>query len=371
MDESKNSRPRAMVCPLNWGLGHASRCIPLIQKLQSSGFDVIIAADGHSLALLQEEFKNVKTITFPGFSPRFSSRNNQVSRIPSWLFSLAINTFKEHRTIKYLVKENKIDVVISDNRYGLFTKEAKSVFITHQIMFKTPAFLKFTEPLLYLINRFFILNFDFCWIPDLPGCDNLSGDLSHKYPLPGNASFIGLLSRFMNYKETCPEKSSNVLALLSGPEPQRSIFEKLIIDNLIQTNKPGIIIKGTPLMPGPIELNKIILHYNHLNTDDLAKRITESEFVICRSGYSTLMDLTVLGKKSVLFVPTPGQTEQEYLAKRLSKLGWINFVLQNNFTLDNSSGCEKKPCGINLPADDTLLDMQIKSLIDSLKTLRS
>ncbi|MFZ4706226.1 MAG: glycosyltransferase [Bacteroidales bacterium] len=355
-----------MVCPLNWGLGHAARCIPIIHKLQLAGFEVIVAADGRALALLEEECSDIKSITLPGFSPDFPSGRNLILKIPGWLCSLSWHTFKEHQDISLLVDEHNIDVVISDNRFGLFTKKAKCVFITHQVMFKTPLPLKFSEPFLYRINRFFINKFDVCWIPDLPGSDNLSGDLSHKYPLPENARFIGLLSRFQREKVAEEIADKSVLALLSGPEPQRTIFEGLIIGQLKKTSIPATIVRGTPSELNSKEPVNNVSLYNHLLTGELAGNIRKAGFVICRSGYSTLMDMAVLGKKAVLLVPTPGQTEQEYLAKRLHKLGWMNYQDQNNFNIDKPANEVGEYCGINLPTDETLLDMQIEALRISL-----
>jgi len=361
-------KPRVMVCPLNWGLGHASRCIPVIRKLQQSGFDVTAAADGRSLALLKEECEDVSFITLSGFSPRFSLGNTLIFRIPVWLVSLAWHTYKEHRALQGLVADNKIDLVISDNRFGLFTRKARCVFITHQVMFKTPRFLRFMEAMLYRINRFFIQKFDECWIPDLPGTENLSGDLSHKYPLPKNACFIGLLSRFQRdkFSETVADK--NILALLSGPEPQRSIFEGLILDWLKESNHSATIVRGTPSETAGARFPENIRQFNHMMTGELALNIRNAGFVICRSGYSTLMDLAVLGKKPVLLIPTPGQTEQEYLARRLSELGWFNYLAQDKFNPENINRKIRNFSGISLNCDENLLDGKISELLRVLKS---
>jgi uncharacterized protein (TIGR00661 family) len=366
MIDLKKDKLRVLVCPLNWGLGHASRCIPVIRRLKAEGFEVIVAAEGRALALLQEECGKIIIIRFPGFSPRFSSGRNLLLKIPGLLLSLAWHTLREHQKISRLVAENRIDVVISDNRFGLFTTKAKCVFITHQVMLKTPLYLKFTEPILYRINRYFIHKFDACWIPDLPGTDNLSGDLSHKYPLPNNASFIGLVSRFGRNKTTEYVTDGNLLALLSGPEPQRTTFERLINDQFEKENRKATIIRGTPSEKVEKESFNKILRINHLNTDRLAHLITYSDYVVCRSGYSTLMDLAVLGKKQVILVPTPGQTEQEYLAERLQEIGWMDFQPQNKFNLEKKIHDEKQYGGINLPTGEYLLDNQIKALVEDL-----
>jgi uncharacterized protein (TIGR00661 family) len=366
MVELKKHKPMVMVCPLNWGLGHASRCIPIIRKLQFAGFEVIVAAEGRALSLLQEECSDINFIILKGFSPRFSSGKNIILKVPVWFFSLAWHTLREHYVLSKLVEEFNIDVVISDNRFGLFTKKARCIFITHQVMFKAPRFFKFAEPLLYRINRFFVQRFNSCWIPDIPGSENLSGDLSHKYPLPKNAIFIGLLSRFQRDPFPGESEDSNTLALLSGPEPQRTIFEGLILDQLRKTNLTATIIQGSPNKLINTESLDNVRIYNHLKTDDLAIVIRKADVVICRSGYSTLMDLAVLGKKAVLLVPTPGQTEQEYLAKHIQELGWMNYQVQNEFNLDTINKDIWEFSGIPLPTNESLLDTQIAAIVLSL-----
>jgi uncharacterized protein (TIGR00661 family) len=368
MIDLKKVKPRVMVCPLNWGLGHASRCIPVIRKLQLEGFEVFAAAEGRAMSLLKEECPNIEFINLPGFSPSVSSGNNLILKIPGWMISLAFHTLKEHSAIQRLVTENNIDIVISDNRFGLFTTKAKCIFITHQIMFKTPRYLRFAEPLLYRINRFFIQKFDVCWIPDLPGAENLSGDLSHKYPLPKNAGFIGLLSRFSNTRTKESTPNDSLLALISGPEPQRSILEDLILDQLKKTKHRAIIISGTPAEFTNNELRENISQYNHLLTDELSEVILSAGIVISRSGYSTLMDLAVLGKKSAILVPTPGQTEQEYLAQRLQQLGWLNYQQQDKLKLDNIYNYIAEYKGIDLQGNETLLDMQVTAILSGLDT---
>jgi uncharacterized protein (TIGR00661 family) len=366
MVDFRKHKPRVMVCPLNWGLGHASRCIPIIRMLKEAGFEVIIAAEGRALSLLKEELNDIDAIIFKGFSPRFPSEKNIILKVPVWLISLAWYTLKEHYALPKLVKEYDIDIVISDNRYGLFTKKAKCIFITHQVMIKIPRCFKFAETLLYQINRYFIQKFDSCWIPDLPGPENLSGDLSHKYPLPVNTNFIGLLSRFRSGPESGATDSGNILALLSGPEPQRTIFEKLLLDQFKKTNHPATIIQGKPSVNFNNESIENVSILNHLRIEDLSFNIKNAGIVICRSGYSTLMDMAVLGKKEVLLVPTPGQTEQEYLAERLRKLGWMNFQTQNVFNLDHAVNDIEAYNGILLQSDESLLNIQIKALIQSL-----
>jgi len=363
--------PRVLVCPLNWGLGHASRCIPVIRKLQHAGFEVLVAADCRALTLLQTECADLVHIRLPGFSPRYSTGSGLIWKILSWMPSLVWHTAIEHRTISRLVEEHKISVVISDNRFGLFTTKAKSIFITHQIMIKAPRILSFTEPVLYRINLFFIKKYDYCWIPDLPGSDNLSGDLSHRYPLPQNAHFIGLLSRFSKNNSSSPFMNGPLLAVLSGPEPQRTILEELILEQLGTLNQAATIVSGTPENKMPAKSTNQITMLAHMKPKELAEAITWAGIVVCRSGYSSLMDMAVLGKKAVLVVPTPGQTEQEYLAARVQAKGWFNAQNQQNFDLRGAIADANKCKGIALQTGESLLDEQISMLSKLLATTRA
>lgn len=225
---------------------------------------------------------------------------------------------------------HRFDCIISDNRYGLRHRDAKSILLTHQVMIKMPVWLKLFEYPVYLISRLLISRFDECWIPDFRDSPGLSGDLSHKYPLPKNSKFIGPLSRF-NYPIKLPEScGSSIVVLISGPEPQRSIFEKIILKQLQLIDKPAFVVSGKPESAGEFKKMKNITLYPHLDTPTLEGLISTAEAVICRSGYSSLMDLYKLGSKALL-IPTPGQTEQIYLAELHQNLH--NFISRNQSEL--------------------------------------
>lgn len=362
MSDNLPQKPKVLICPLDWGLGHASRCIPIIHKMQDAGFEVLIAADGRARELLQTECADLLHIRLLGFSPRLSKGSQLIWKILWWIPSLVWHTIMEHFAISQLIKEHNISVVISDNRYGLFTHKATSIFITHQIMIKTPRILSFTEPMLYCINRFFIQKYDYCWIPDLPGIDNLSGDLSHKYPLPRNAQFIGLLSRFSKNNSASSAIGGPLLAILSGPEPQRTILEGLILKQLGTLALAATIVRGIPKDNIPVRCPNQITMHAHMKPKELAEAIARAEMVVCRSGYSSLMDMANLGKKEILLVPTPGQTEQEYLAARVQAKGWFNAQNQQNFDLHRAIADANKCKGIELPTGESLLDEQISLL---------
>ncbi len=313
---------KILLCPLNWGLGHATRCVPIVQELLRQGKEVVIAADGFALEFLKQEFPDLKAIKFIGMKVKYSKSNSQVKvlvkKIPYFLKSIT----SEHRRLKKLVAKHHIDTVISDNRFGLWNKKVETVYITHQLLIKMPPELKFAERIAWFVHRSIIHRYNHCWIPDIPGNDNLSGDLSHLWKLPKNAVFVGWLSRFQNDRQQ--DKTPipyEIVVLLSGPEPQRSMLEHKFVNYLRDNLFPSLIVRGIPSKkPKIMKIGNIDL-VPHINTQELQRIILNAPTLFCRSGYSTLMDLMTLGKKAVL-VPTPGQTEQEYLANHLKTNGF-------------------------------------------------
>lgn len=315
---------KVLICPLNWGLGHATRCIPIIEKHLSEGHEVYIASDGHPLKLLKDIFPKATYILFPSYNIKYSRGTNQIGAMLLSLPKILKGILQERIWIKKIVKEKGIELIISDNRFGLWHKTIPSIYITHQLMIKMPKTLKFAEPIVWLSHRFFINKYSRCFIPDLEGSVNLSGDLAHKYPYPKNAEFIGVLSRFANFKSIEPDKSFHIIALISGPEPQRSIFEKKIYNQFKSSTEKVLMLRGLPdeknlpefYIPG----GNITL-INHLESAVLASLIMGCQKIICRSGYTSIMDLYTLNCLSKTeFYPTPGQTEQEYLKTHLKTL---------------------------------------------------
>ena len=300
-----------LVAPLNWGLGHATRCVPIIQKYLKAGQHVIIAADGDALRWLQGEFPELKIIAFPGFRIHYSPSGSQLFAMIRQVPKIIAGTIKEHRQLKKLIREENIQMVISDNRFGLWNKSVKSVYITHQLLIRAP--YRWMEPLLWFCHRWIITRYDECWIPDIEGDGNLSGELSHKYPLPRNARFIGWLSRFPVKERVQVKKNYTNLCLLSGPEPHRTLFEQLMIERFKDTSASTLIVSGQPgSNPQPRSIGSIDVVSN-LSSSELQSHLLETPHIFCRSGYSTLMDLRVL-QRNATFFPTPGQPEQEYLA---------------------------------------------------------
>ena len=307
---------KILICPLNWGLGHATRCVPLIQRLISEGNDIVIASDGYSLVFLQQEFSSLTTVEIPSYRVRYGSGKSQLFAMLRNVPSIVGGIVREHRWLTRYLQSNNIDMVISDNRFGLWSKQTKSVYITHQLMIKMPRGLVFLEPVAWRLHRMFINRYSECWIPDISGKNNLSGDLAHKYPLPKKAEFIGILSRFQGLENATPNTDYATVCVLSGIEPQRSIFEKNLIERFQHSATRTLIIRGQPQTEKQTsEIGSVTL-VSHLSTEEMAARFRGATKIISRSGYSTIMDLAVLNCLSKAeLIPTPGQTEQEYLSE--------------------------------------------------------
>jgi uncharacterized protein (TIGR00661 family) len=317
-----------LVAPLHWGLGHATRCIPIIRALLEHNFNVLLASDGAALLLLQKEFPELESLELPSYNIKYPKKGEFFKmKIFLKLPSIQKTMAAEKKIIKNLVAEDKIDGIISDNRFGIRHKAIPSVVITHQLNVLTGNTTYFTSKM----HQKIIKKFDECWVPDVDDAVmNLSGKLGHLKKELFPVKYIGVLSR-MKKKEI--EKTIDILVLLSGPEPQRTILEEMLKNSLKNTEKKVLIIRGIVEENQNWEGFENLEMVNFMKSDELENTINKSEIVISRSGYTTIMDLTVLEKKA-FFIPTPGQYEQEYLAKRLKNLGIVPSCKQEKFTLE-------------------------------------
>ncbi len=316
---------RILISPLDWGLGHASRIIPLIDKYLELGDNVIIAGSGMSLNLLQKQFPHLQSIEIPSFTMRYSAGKSQVWAVAKAFPSLIYYSIKEHKALKRIVNDENIDFIISDNRFGLYHKSVPSAYITHQLLIKLPKGWSWLEPFAAFVHRCIINKFTECWVPDFESCQNsLAGELSHPTKLPKNVKYIGVLSRFNLSERSVGTLGScvrnQILAILSGAEPQRTMLEEELLISLQEDQHENII-----LVQGKVEaeqkVSKVgkVTVYNYMNTEQLQEHILKADEIICRSGYSSIMDLYALGKlKNATLFPTPGQSEQEYLAEYIS-----------------------------------------------------
>ena len=327
--EENIRQKKFLICVLNWGIGHAARVIPIIRILQKYGQTVYLASDGDALTFLRREFPDLEYCELPPYDPIYPKGNSGMmrklmSQLPK--FSAAIK--QEHIMVERIVKEKRIDIVISDNRYGCFSNRVRSILITHQINLQMPTFYGFLEPFVNYYNWRQIKRFFRVWVPDFKDDRNITGDLSTSNTV--GKRFIGQLSRMEHIPDV--EKKYDILVLVSGPEPQRTIFENMMRSQLYNYHGSSLLVKGQPSGTSEIKTVGRLSEVDFLDSDDLNLVMEQSEMVVCRSGYSTLMDIAKLGKNAIL-VPTPGQTEQMFLAKVLFKKGICYFKDQADFKL--------------------------------------
>lgn len=298
---------KIILAPLDWGMGHVARCVPLIKQLQQQQNNIVIACTSEQQKFLKQEISGIEFVSLFGYNMSYAKI------LPLWvkIFIQFPKLFavvrKENKWLANYLKKNETDVVISDNRFGFYNENVESIFITHQLNVQAPFF----QNIINRINSSFIEKYSVCWVPDYVEEEKrLSGILSDKNGIK-NTVFIGPLSRFEKTKSE--QKKYAVLILLSGPEPQRTLLEEKLISAFANTNYKVALVRGSfsecvQKMPSNFYVIDVA------SSKQLQELFNVSDKIICRSGYSTLMDLDVLGLKALL-VPTPGQSEQEYLAK--------------------------------------------------------
>lgn len=313
---------KVIIAPLNWGLGHATRCIPIIQYLLKQDTQVILASDGNALAFLEKEFPKLKSYTLPSYDISYKQKKIEHSMLlQSPKIAKAILAEKE--AVKKIAEIEKPDLIISDNRLGLKVKQIKSVYITHQLKLLSNS--NMFSKLGTKIHQSYIEGFDECWIPDIEG-SVLSGEMSNlAIQIPKR--YLGCLSR-MEKDVRAEEKVYHSIAILSGPEPQRTQLENILIDVFSDREEKTLLVRGIVERKNQTQKKGNLDIMNFLLSKELQLAIAQSKHIICRSGYSSIMDLEVLERKAIL-IPTPGQTEQEYLAERSSASGKHSCIPQN------------------------------------------
>jgi len=317
-----------LVAPLNWGLGHATRCIPIIRALEQNGFTPILASDGIALEMLRKEFPHLIALELPSYEITYAKKGSNfkwkmLKNMPTMIEAV----LDEKKRIKEWVKTYDLVGIISDNRLGVFSKKIQSVFITHQLNVITGN----TTWISSKLHQQVIKKFDECWVPDFEEKPNLSGKLGHLKNPDSHIKYIGPLSRFE--KKDLPKKY-DLMVILSGPEPQRTFLEDHLTETLPEFKGKIVFIKGKIEAEQQTAQSENITFYNFMTSEQLEQTFNESAAVLCRSGYTTIMDLAKLGKKA-FFIPTPGQYEQEYLAKKLKRDGLVPYISQEEFHVGN------------------------------------
>jgi UDP-N-acetylglucosamine transferase subunit ALG13 len=351
-------RKKVLVSPLDWGLGHATRCIPMLRILEEMDTSLLIAAEGRALDVLRAEFPLAEFVSFPGYRITYPAAGNLALHMALSIPSILNGIRQEHAALKRVISLHSPDLVISDNRYGLYSKQIPCVLMSHQLFVKAP----FGESLLLKLNKRFADNFSECWVPDKTGKGSLAGELAHLKPASPSTYFIGPLSRMQDIPESESDKPYDQVIVISGPEPQRSAFEKVMLECAQTLSGRSLLIRGVTeethsYTQGQVEV------VSHLSLPEMNKVLVGAGLVISRPGYSSIMDYAVLGKKCV-FIPTKGQTEQEYLGRYHAASG--HGIAMDAAALNLREACEraKQIQGFaKCKQDDRVLRMRLKALV--------
>ena len=308
---------KILVAPLNWGLGHATRCIPIIRHYLSQGDEVILGGDGNSLRLLQRTFPTLRCIDLPSLELRYTTNAQQRGFYFRAVWALMRFTIADHYYLRQALAIEHFDLVIADNRFGCFSRDVRSVYITHQLYPILPKRLRVLQPLARAVHACIYKRYAEVWVPDYADpSHNLSGALSHGGRFDRRAKYIGPLSRFTPLKTILHNTTQHYthLALLSGLEPQRTIFEQELLQRFADSQERVLLVRGKVSDPHTVIQRGNITIIPSITDDDLRAVVQEVHTIIARSGYSTIMDLEALDVlHQAEFHPTPGQSEQEYL----------------------------------------------------------
>ena len=326
-------KPLLLFSCLDWGLGHTTRSMPLIREFLDSGCILIVACNSTQKKILETEFPSITYVDLPGYDIQYSSSKWRTRlEIVFQIRKILTKIKTENRWLTAFLKQNPVSAIISDNRYGFYQPEKPCILITHQLSVNTSGGRvadKISRRFLYsLISRF-----SECWVPDFEKKPFLAGKLSHPAQFPRtHVKYIGALSRFemLNNEQRF---QNQVAIILSGPEPQRTLLEEIILTQAAQSNKTIVFVRGLPDGGSQLQTPENVIVYNHLPLSEMNELICNSEYIVCRSGYTSIMDLTKLKKKMIL-IPTPGQPEQEYLASWMMQEQLAISVEQNKFSLD-------------------------------------
>lgn len=321
-----------LISPLNWGLGHATRDIPVIHELMRRGHDVTIAACGNALSALRREFPDCRFLDFSDYPAPYSTGSLFLPKFCAYLPLLLRALAAERRALGRILDRDRYDLIISDNRLGVYSDHVPSLFITHQLHFHFPAIIWPVELFALLLNRVLHSRFDRVIVPDNPpGIGSLAGKLSR--PLLASSKdriyYAGILATASRMDVA---EDLDYLIIISGPEPQRTIFEKIILAQLPDVPGTKVVLLGSPGGHAVTSPDKDTTIRSYVDTGEKIELLNRAKSVICRSGYTTMMELAEVQKRHGLFVPTPGQTEQEYLSSYYRQKGW--FLSRSQYRLD-------------------------------------
>ncbi len=294
--------------------------------------NILVACNSDQKVILLKEFPEINYKELEGYELRFATKGwLTILYIILQAPKILIKINRENRWLRGLLLEHKADFIVSDNRYGCYSSKIPSIFITHQLSIRT-GLGAWADKLIRFFNYRSLKNFAACWVPDYADKENLAGPLSHPLQLPAiPVHWLGALSRFEPCGQNEPGKT-DILIILSGPEPQRTLLEKKILAEAVLINRQFVLVRGLPGNTEALNTPAHIKVFHYLPATELNSYLCNASIVISRSGYTSIMDYMKLGVKAIL-IPTPGQAEQQVLALHMQQSGLALCIQQNEFSL--------------------------------------
>ncbi len=324
------------VSPLNWGLGHSTRDIPIIEELLQRGHEVTIGTSGNALALLQRECPQCNFLLFKDYPAPYSDSRFFLPAFTAGLPGLLRAIAQEKKKFEEILAKNRFDLIISDNRMSVYSSKVPSYFISHQLRYSMPRYLYPFEMMTMPFNSFFHRKFEGVIVPDIDPngcCNNLSGKLCRSSLNATNCRvyYAGILT---STKKMAVDKDLDFLAIASGPEPQRSRLEEIICKQVQRLPGEKVVLLGSPQKESHKKIDEHTTVHSYVSTEEKTELMNRARFIIARSGYTTMMELAELETRHGLFTPTPGQTEQEYLSRYYARQKW--FLSRSQYKLQLS-----------------------------------
>ena len=368
---------KVLVAPLDWGLGHATRCVPVIREFLRKGAEVEIAVVKANAAFFREMFPEVRQRIAPSYNIVYPKHGYNMAL---WLIKKsshlnAVIRF-EHRFAEEMVERHGYDIIVSDNRFGFYSTKAHSVYMTHQRRIAFPAALSALEGLGIRWHNSLMKHFDEVWVPDEERFRGYAGALSHVEGCPVPVKFVGLLSRFADFdvkkaadcangaaKTREGHTGKNVFAIVSGVEPARTQFETELREILPKIPGQHVMALGKPQKGTHSWTEGNIEFHNHMPTEEFARAVKNADWVISRGGYSTIMDMAYLGARCI-FVPTPGQYEQVSLAKELASSGYAVHIPAQELSLKTLQKAFKTGVALPEPPRENALRSTVEDLVE-------
>jgi uncharacterized protein (TIGR00661 family) len=333
----------------SWGLGHATRSLPVIRKLVSEQHNITVISNGRSLDVLKKELGDtVDYVDIPDYPMLLSENSRQFIAKSIVYWPVFIKRIEDGLAqLQKILAQNQYDCIISDARYDMYSKKIPSFFISHQMRIMNPLRIRLFENAMERFNLFFFKRFVGVMVPDYKE-ESLSGDLSHHLRRidENRLHYVGVLSDFTKRQMS---KDIDYLISISGPEPQRSMLEEKLVAQAHEL--PGTVV----LTLGKTEKYSVVKK-KHLTTYSFVTKelreelLNRAKLVVSRSGYSTIMDVAVVGTKALL-IPTPGQIEQEYLGAYHMSKGTFYSVSQETIDLKQDVICAQEKTGITRECD--------------------